>query len=285
MQRRILATVLTLLAILTLVVGLPGSAAAHDPRVLSARLSGANEVPPADPDGAGEATVTLIGSQVCFRLKWNGIDAPFAGHIHRGAAGVNGPIVVNFFTNTPATPLPARISSALGCTPNVDEALMSEIRANPAGFYVNLHNAAFPGGVIRGQLGRFQFPDIDLDPNLVALLLGRNEVPPADPDGFGAAAVSARGSVVCFVVSWTRIGAPHAAHIHRGAKGVNGPIVVDFFTNAPTNTLPENFRAVDGCNTEVDPALVAEIRARPFQFYVNVHTPAFPGGAIRGQLI
>jgi CHRD domain len=154
MQRRIMAILTTLLVAIALIVALPGSSAAHDSRLLSARLSGANEVPPADPDGSGDATVALGRDAVCFTLSWNNINQPFAGHIHRGAAGINGPIVVGFFQKTPTTPLPAGISSAAGCVQGVDPALIAEIRGNPAGFYVNLHTADFPGGAIRGQLHR-----------------------------------------------------------------------------------------------------------------------------------
>jgi hypothetical protein len=284
MQRRIMAILTTLLVAIALIVALPGSSAAHDGRLLSASLSGANEVPPADPDGSGDATVALGRDAVCFTLSWNNINQPFAGHIHRGAAGVNGPIVVGFFQKTPTTPLPAGISSAAGCVQGVDPALIAEIRDNPAGFYVNLHTADFPGGVIRGQLKVARHVDLDAPRQLRAFLLGSNEVPPADPDGFGFAFVSAKKDTVCHVTSWARINPPFAGHIHRGAAGINGPIVVPFFQSTPTDPLPATFNAVDGCIGGVDPALIAEIRDNPAGFYVNLHTADFPGGAIRGQL-
>src|SRR5687768_14753869 len=64
------------------------------------------------------------------------------------------------------------------------------------------------------------------------------------------------------------------AHIHRAPAGVSGPIVVPF----PT---------AQGVGSACVPAsreLIKEIRQNPEQFYVNVHTTAFPAGAIRGQL-
>jgi hypothetical protein len=42
--------------------------------------------------------------------------------------------------------------SASGCVQGVDAGVISDILANPAGFYVNVHNPDFPGGAIRGQL-------------------------------------------------------------------------------------------------------------------------------------
>jgi hypothetical protein len=284
MQRRIMAIFTTLLVAIALIVALPGSSSAHDGRLLSAKLSGANEVPPADPDGSGSATVLLRDDSVCFTLRWADINAPFAGHIHRGGAGINGPIVVPFFQKTPATPLPASLSSAAGCVGGVDPALIREIRSNPAGFYVNLHTADFPGGVIRDQLKVAKGLDLNVPTQFHALLLGRNEVPAADPDGFGLGLVSAHGDRVCFVVSWANIQPPFAGHIHRGAAGVNGPIVVPFFQSTPADPLPATFNAADGCIPGVDKALIREIRHNPSAFYVNLHTADFPGGVIRGQL-
>ena len=284
MQRRIMVMLTSLLVALALIVALPGTSAADDGSVLSANLSGANEVPPADPDGAGSSTVVLGQDRVCFSLHWRNINAPFAGHIHRGPAGVNGPIVVGFFQKAPSTPLPATLSSAAGCVEGVAPALIDEIRQNPASFYVNLHNADFPGGAIRGQLGSAGQVQINLPQGFNALLLGRNEVPPADPDGFGLALVSARNDEVCFLVSWVKIASPFAGHIHRGAAGVNGPIVVGFFQATPTDPLPATFNAVDGCISGVDPALIDEIGRNPAGFYVNLHNAEFPGGVIRGQL-
>lgn len=113
------------------------------------RLMGANEVPVAgDPDGTGAAAVSFHAvsdttEEVCWDLAFAGIAAPAAAHIHRGAAGVAGPVVVDFGTPGP--------SSATGCAP-ITTALADEIVATPTAFYVNVHNAEFPGGALRGQL-------------------------------------------------------------------------------------------------------------------------------------
>jgi hypothetical protein len=111
-------------------------------------LSGANEVPPADPDGTGTATVTIdnANSQICYTLAVQNIALPAtAAHIHRGAADVKGDVVVPFNV------MPNATGNAAGCV-TVDPALLQEIGNNPAGFYVNVHSSEFPDGAVRGQL-------------------------------------------------------------------------------------------------------------------------------------
>ena len=73
-----------------------------------------------------------------------GLGPVVAAHIHQGGRGVNGPPVVMLSRN------PA--GAWQGCT-DAGSALAGAIGGNPAGFYVNLHTAAYPNGAIRGQLG------------------------------------------------------------------------------------------------------------------------------------
>ena len=114
---------------------------------------------------------------------------------------------------------------------------------------------------------------------------GAKEVPgPGDPDGRGRAFVRLAGGKACFVLEWSKINAPIAAHIHEGRAGVAGPVVVLFFqpgTNAAS--LPDTLSSVAGC-VDVDRGLARKIAANPSDYYVNIHTADFPDGAIRGQL-
>jgi hypothetical protein len=112
----------------------------------SAKLSGSNEVGGGDTDANGTAAVKTRGTEVCYDLKWSGVDVTMA-HIHKGAAGQNGDIVVNFFASE--TALDA--SSKTGCV-TAKDAVVKALAANPANYYVNLHSAEFPKGAIRGQL-------------------------------------------------------------------------------------------------------------------------------------
>lgn len=133
-------------AIAVLVVG----SAFAGGRPLGADLSGANEVPPVstgDPDGTGTADLTFnqgLG-EICLDVEVQNISAPTLQHIHRGAAGTNGPVVVDF------TGLLA--GGGDGCV-SADRDLVKEIRKNPEGFYFNVHTGDFPGGAVRGQLGK-----------------------------------------------------------------------------------------------------------------------------------
>jgi hypothetical protein len=131
-------------------------ARAQTPTTLSAALFGREEVPgPGDPDGFGGARVTLnpMTDQVCVSIGVLRIEPATMAHIHRGAVGVEGPVVVHLTSLIiPAAAIPGLGSSAVqGCVA-ADSALIDEIIANPAGFYVNVHNGPFPKGAVRGQL-------------------------------------------------------------------------------------------------------------------------------------
>lgn len=103
-----------------------------------------------DPDGSGTALLSLNPGQgeVCWELSAADILLPASSaHIHRAAPGVRGPIVV-------ALTAPDATGRSAGCRSDVDRSLVREILATPDSFYVNVHNAPFPAGAIRGQLGR-----------------------------------------------------------------------------------------------------------------------------------
>jgi hypothetical protein len=117
-------------------------------RPFSTTLTGAAEVPgPGDPDGSGEAVLQLNPGlqQVCFQLTADDIAPAAASHIHVGAEDVAGPVVIGL---TPPTS-----GSSSGCV-SADRDLILDIIQNPENYYVNVHNADFPAGAIRGQLSR-----------------------------------------------------------------------------------------------------------------------------------
>ena len=117
-------------------------------RKLQTSLTGAAEVPgPGDTDGTGTATVTVNSGkrQICYTLAVTAIDAATAAHIHEGKTGVAGPVVV---------PLEAPADGSSEACVTVTRALALEILKTPADYYVNVHNAAFPAGAIRGQLAK-----------------------------------------------------------------------------------------------------------------------------------
>ena len=116
---------------------------------LTAKMSGAQEVPDrGDRNGRGTAVIRLDArrGRVCFNLTMRRIDGSAAAHIHRGKRGKAGDVVVALY----GTPSKAR--KRRGCVRNIDAQLIREIMRRPGAFYVNVHNADFPDGAIRGQL-------------------------------------------------------------------------------------------------------------------------------------
>lgn len=142
--RRVLAA-LTVLGAVAVAVAAPAAAGG---RPFSTELTGEAEVNAAgvpnqgDLDGTGAASLTInpgLG-EICWTISVDGVEAITAAHIHVGDADEPGPVVV------PLTPYTG------GCT-DVDRDLALAIMHDPAGYYVNVHNAAFPAGALRGQLG------------------------------------------------------------------------------------------------------------------------------------
>ncbi len=261
------------------------------PVFLEARLDGRQEVqvpgkpPVGDPKGSATGLIRVQGDRVTFAFSWKGISAPTLGHIHQGVAGVNGDVKVPLF----ATPMPDTVTAAAGVLTVSDPAIADALRANPAGFYLNLHTKEFPGGAVRGQLTRLNRPAdlLDLLNGGVekAFLSGDQEVPVAggpavgDPTGRAVAHINAHGTQVGYSFAWLGIN-PTLGHIHKAPFGVNGPVVVPLFSTP----IPSTVVAVSGTVTGVDAALVQDIAEHPKSFYTNLHTAQFPGGAVRGQL-
>jgi len=139
---------LHIILILLTVLALTSVAADFSGRKFTTTLTGAAERPgPGDPDGSGTAKIWLNRGQgeVCWELTVSGIATATAAHIHVAPAGVPGPIVV------PLSP-PASGSSS-GCA-IADRDLIKAIIQNPEQYYVNVHNAEYPAGALRGQLSK-----------------------------------------------------------------------------------------------------------------------------------
>jgi len=125
-------------------------------RPFTTTLTGAAEVTPSgvpnqgDPDGIGSASVTLNHGQgeVCFDISTSGVRLPIAAaHIHAGPATTTGPVVIGFLMQPDAD------GNFSGCV-SADQDLIKAIIQHPEDYYVNVHNADFPGGALRGQLSK-----------------------------------------------------------------------------------------------------------------------------------
>jgi hypothetical protein len=147
-MKRALIIVFTLLVLAALTV--PAFASAPTGAkgiILTTDMTGKEEAPgPGDPDGFGKALFRLDveKSEVCWILKVVNIAPATAAHIHLAPAGSPGPVVV---------PLsPPTDGKSTGCA-TVDKAIVMAIAENPGAYYVNVHNADYPAGAVRGQLG------------------------------------------------------------------------------------------------------------------------------------
>jgi hypothetical protein len=150
------------IAVLTLVLSAVGavmtaSGALADPKTatFTIQLSGAEEVCPTAPGtcggpGTGTATIEIDRNArtLCYAITTQNVALPLlAAHIHVAPVGEAGPVVIPLFTQPVNSP-----TVGPTCLTGLDKNLLKDIIRNPENFYVNVHNAPFPNGAVRGQL-------------------------------------------------------------------------------------------------------------------------------------
>jgi len=243
---------------MTALLSFPSLAGAQT--TLIARLSGAQETPPVTTAATGVAIFTLDASktQLTYDAIASGLTNITAAHIHRGAVGVAGPVIYPLAAG-PFT----HLTGTLAITPaDAADLLLGNL-------YINMHTEANPGGEIRGQI------TLPPDGTYLATLNGSQENPPTTSTGAGLGiftldAAKANLAYELFVTDLTDV---TAAHIHTGATGVNGPVII------PIASGP--FTTQTGTSA-ITPDQVAALTSGGL--YANVHTAANPGGEIRGQI-
>jgi hypothetical protein len=161
---------LAAIGLATLAVGATPALAGHLNTVLEADLDGREQVSAdaskamaGDANARGKAYVFTIDNSpttLCYIL----VDlkqvaelaqAPGNGraaHIHEGARGSNGPVVVNLAWPQDGQAGDCFAEGTAGKFPTAEAGLVQRILKNPQDFYVNVHNSAYPGGAVRGQL-------------------------------------------------------------------------------------------------------------------------------------
>ena len=119
---------------------------------------------------------------------------------------------------------------------------------------------------------------------LFGVLTGKNEIGPngkrgaGDRDGRGSATAIVDGNQLCYGLTVKNVDEPQAAHIHRGRKGENGPIVI------PLEAPDEGDPGASSACVEVSSSVLRALLRNPRRYYWNIHTEAFPAGAVRGQV-
>jgi hypothetical protein len=156
------------IAVMGLAVGLAGCGSSNNSpttpsntTVFTVPLSAVNEVPPitnTESTARGTAVIT-INSQtntIDFSVSLNSFptsSALTAAHIHPGAAGVNGGVLIGTGLTSANAPSLASGSATFTFTsvPGTADQI-TQILANPQNFYFNVHTSANGSGVMRGQL-------------------------------------------------------------------------------------------------------------------------------------
>jgi ABC-type xylose transport system permease subunit len=228
----------------------------------STTLSGAAELPtPVSSSATGTFAGTLDRATrvLSYTVTYSGI-TPVAGHLHRvTTASGTGPVEI---------PFAALASPIIGTT-----TLTTNTRVDSLinGFYyVNLHTTAFPGGEIRGNIR------VPGQIALRATLTGAAEKPTpvvSSATGAFAGVIDPATRVLSYTVTYAGL-SPVAGHLHRvNAANGTGPVEIPFAALASpiigTTTLTTS--------TRVDSLLNGF-------YYANLHTTAFPGGEIRGDI-
>lgn len=266
-------------------------------------------------DAAGNITSGSVDFDVS--TKFSSAVTATGLHIHNGAAGVSAGIVI-------PTDLSAANSVAIDATgktriqkqvqfpttaPALPVSIITDLIANPQGYYVNIHTTDHAGGAMRGQL---MPADMKV---LMGLMSAKNEVPPTGVNASGVASVlllrahDATGAVAAataiFNLDYTGFDAAAGTsftgfHIHSQTAGNNGSVVINTGIGAGAASVPvdpsgagnlsfvvamsplDTSWATAGINGELN--TVNSLFSTPANQYINAHTNTFGGGVMRDQM-
>ena len=231
-------------------------------------LSGAQEVPAVTTmaSGNGYALVNSLTYDLDLVVHTNGVDDATAAHIHTGRVGMNGDVLVALEQSADDAGMWMTADDAM-LTPAIFEVLAS------GGHYVNVHTPANPSGELRGQI---------LTDNFVMVAFGlsgdqETHAVTTAATGSGYALVNTDDFSLELQVVTSGVADATAAHIHTGAAGIDGPVLLGL----EQDTDDVN-RWMAPANAMLDAAIFSVLAAGGH--YVNVHTPAYPNGELRGQI-
>lgn len=237
---------------------------------IAAAMAAADETPAPKGDvsaARGTFTGTLTksgtGATLSWRLEFSNLSGnAIAAHIHVAARGTAGPVRV---------PLCAPCTSGVTGTATIDATVLDAIENDRA--YVNVHTPTNPAGEIRDQVA--------IVASVKTTLRASQERPKpkgkvAKAKGTFTATITRNGTsgVIVWKLTFGKLtGKAVAAHIHSGARGKAGPVIVPLCAPCKSGAKGE---------VKVDASVLNALEAG--RGYVNVHTPRNPAGEIRGQL-
>ncbi|MEO5905213.1 MAG: CHRD domain-containing protein, partial [Saprospiraceae bacterium] len=228
-------------------------------------ILGDSEVEPVVTDarglGAFHYTIGTLSLDVNIQLTELSSDIRGA-HLHRAAFGENGPVVIGLDSLRDGNRYQGRVNLTF-------EDYAALLKGN---LYINIHTDTNPGGEIRGQL--FYADGLVFD----GWMSGLQEVPFATTaaSGLSIALMSNDLSEIDVIMVTDGVsGNIGQAHLHLAAQGSNGPVIQDLTPSLNDNDIINFFTTP---TTQLIDAFLSG------NIYINAHTPAFPGGELRGQM-
>jgi uncharacterized protein (TIGR03437 family) len=289
-------------------------------RVFSGLMQTANEIPPVPAKGSAVGNVMLLRGQnsagnrlatAIFNVDYAGVDPGtiFTGlHIHNGVSTVNGPVIINTGlsgTNTVTVDstgggninIPV-FMSPLDASFATELATVDSLYTDPRNQYINIHTTVFSGGMMRDQMRNTEAVTfkVTMKPdNEVPPVTGLTATSPAAVTAYVArdATGAPVGGAVLYDVDYR--GFPPSTtftglHIHRGAAGANGSIVIQSGVDANagkvlSDTGGGNIYRLFNVSDSTGLTALNDLLVNPNAFYVNIHTTVNPGGSMREQLM
>jgi hypothetical protein len=233
-------------------------------------LAAANENP--QPAGRMEKGMAMIkiynDNSIMVDASLTGFSATdnlTLAHIHAGDPVTNGPVVLDL--------MPAFTGSSLKSTvKGIRTSLIDSLKAGTADLYLNIHSTQVGSGIVRGQL----FNEVTFAASVA--LSGANEVPSVTTTATGMALLRVTTDNKLYskvtVTNLESADALSAAHIHTGAAGVNGGVLLGICESAADFGVTKIFSP--------STAIINSIKNDAL--YVNVHSTMRPSGVVRGQI-
>ena len=238
-----------------------------DHLLFSAKMDGGQLDPAIDTDALGVSSFTLNNSrdQLCVNVAVNGLSGAItAAHIHAGALGESGDVLVNLSSGIIGNQINITITGA-DLTSEVIAALIT------GNSYINIHTAENEGGEIRGQI------TMETDWSFVVSADGTGFDPEVvtEAQGLGVFNLSKDQSLITYNFVADGLSGPiTASHLHLGAPGEAGAVLQNLSADISGNIISGSFAP--------SPELLMNMMTG--NVYINVHTVANPAGEIRGQL-
>jgi hypothetical protein len=186
-------------------------------------------------------------------------------HIHTGDPVTNGPVLQDFKPVFTGNVLKATVTG-------LRTTLIDSLKAGTADLYMNIHSTQFPSGLLRGQI----FNPVTFAASVA--LSGTNEVPAVTTTATGLSLLRLTADNKLYsklTVSGIEAGDAFAfAHIHSGAAGTNGPVILDLAATAADFNI----------SRILSPSATVITALKNDPVYVNAHSTNKPGGIIRGQI-